>query len=203
MTGENNWFETDKGQALAAQSVSACAPWLWPLCGHNALVLQPCAQGLPLPDLQCAPVYQLQRAQRRFYGDIIAEDARLPLANECMALVLAAFVMETAGNPEALVAECERVLLPEGHFALLTLNPFAPVRLTGVWSDMHLATAATWSAKLSEAGLDLIRHERLGNARPPTLCSVNFLLLRKRKAALTPLRKNAAAVALARERTPT
>lgn len=203
MTGENNWFETDKGQMLAAESVSACASWLWPLCGHNALVLQPCAQGLALPALQCEPVYQVQRARGRFYGDIIAEDARLPLVNECMALVLAAFVLETATDPGSLIAECARTLVPEGHFALLTLNPFAPVRLTGVWSDMHLATAATWSAKLSEAGLDLIRHERLGNARPPALCSVNFLLLRKRKAALTPLRKNASAVALARERTPT
>lgn len=198
MTGENNWFETDKGQALAAKGVASCAPWLWPLCGHNALVLQACAQGLPLPELQCAPVYQLQRAHRRFYGDIIAEDTRLPLANECMALVLAAFVMETAGDPEALIAECERVLVPEGHFALLTLNPFAPARLTGIWADMRLATATAWTAKLREAGLDLIRHERLGKARPPALRSVNFLLLRKRKAALTPLRKNAAAVALAR-----
>ena len=203
MTGENNWFETDKGQMLAAESVSACASWLWPFCGHNALVLQPCAQGLALPALQCEPVYQVQRARGRFYGDIIAEDNPLPLVNECMALVLAAFVLETATDPGSLIAECARMLVPEGHFALLTLNPFAPVRLTGVWSDMHLATAATWSAKLSEAGLDLIRHERLGNARPRALCSVNFLLLRKRKAALPPLRKNASAVALARERTPT
>jgi SAM-dependent methyltransferase len=110
--------------------------------------------------------------------------------------------METAGDPEALIAECERVLVPEGHFALLTLNPFTPMRLTGIWSDMHIATAAAWSAKLRQSGLDLIRHERLGNTRPPALRSVNFQLLRKRKAALTPLRKNAAAVALARERTP-
>jgi SAM-dependent methyltransferase len=203
MTGENNWFETDKGQALAAQGVSACASWLWPLCGHNALVLQPCAQGLALPALQCEPVYQVQRARGRFYGDIIAEDARLPLVNECMALVLAAFVMETAGNPEALIAECERVLVPDGHFAILALNPFAPARLSGVWSGMHLETAATWSAMSGEAGLELIRHEKLGKARPRALCSVNFLLLRKRKAALTPLRKNASAVALAREQTPT
>jgi hypothetical protein len=54
-----------------------------------------------------------------------------------------------------------------------------------------------------EAGLELIRHESLGKARPRALCSVNFMLLRKRKAALTPLRKNATAVALAREQTPT
>ena len=198
MTGENNWFETDKGQALAARGVASCAPWLWPLCGHNALVLQPCAKGLPLPSLQCAPVYELQRANGRFYGDIIAEDARLPMGNECMALVLAAFVLETAIDPAALIAECERVLVPEGHFAVLTLNPFSPTRLSGVWSGMHLETSSGWSAMLGDAGLELLRHERLGKARPQALCSVNFMLLRKRKAALTPLRKNAAAVALAR-----
>jgi SAM-dependent methyltransferase len=203
MTGENNWFETDKGQMLAAESVSACAPWLWPLCGHNALVLQPCAQGLALPALQCAPVYQLQRARGRFYGDIITEDEPLPLVNECMALVLAAFVLETATDPGLLIAECARMLVPEGHFVILALNPFAATRLSGGWSGMRLQTATAWSAMLAEAGLELIRHERLGKARPRALCSVNFLLLRKRKAALTPLRKNAAAVALAREQTPT
>lgn len=203
MTGENNWFETDKGQALAASGVALCAPWLRPICGHNALVLQPCAQGLSLPPLQCAPVYELQRANGRFYGDVIAEDARLPMGNECMALVLAAFVLETAPDPGALIAECARVLVPEGHFAMLALNPFSLARISGIWSGMRLETAATWSAMSGEAGLELIRHQRLGNARPRALCSVNFMLLRKRRAALTPLRKNAAAVALARQQTPT
>ena len=201
MTGENNWFETDKGQAAAAQGVALAAPWLWPLCGHNALVLQPCAQGLALPALQCAPRYQLQRANGRFYGDVIAEDHRLPLANECMALVVAAFVMETASDPAALIAECERILVPEGHLAVLLLNPFAPMRFSGAWSGLRLETASFWSAMLRDAGLDLIRHEHLGNARLQVLRSVNLLLLRKRKSALTPLRKNAAAVALAREET--
>lgn len=201
MTGENNWFETDKGQALAAEGVTLAAPWLWPLCGHNALVLQPCAQGLELPGLQCSPSYQLQRANGRFYGDVIADDDRLPLANECMALVLAVFVLETAADPEALIAECERILVPEGHLAVLLLNPFAPVRFSGAWSGMRLETAPFWSAMLGQAGLDLVRHEQLGSARLPVLRSVNFLLLRKRKSALTPLRKNAAAVALAREET--
>lgn len=202
MIGENNWFNTDKGRWLMAKSLASCAPWVSPLCGHNALVLQSCMPEVSLPVLQCMPVYQLHRANRRLCGDVLAEDARLPLVNECMALVLAAFMLESTADPAALIAECERVLVPEGHLALLLLNPLAPMRLSGVWHGLRLLPASAWQAMLREAGLDLVRHHRLGRSRPEALRSVNFLLLRKRKAALIPRRKNAMAAALAREQTP-
>ena len=198
MTGNENWFNSKAGQQLAATAMQRVAPVLWPLCGHNALVLQPCAQGLPVPALQCQPVIQLQRANERFYGDVIAVDTPLPFPNECMALVYAAFVLETSPNPNALLAECSRLLLPEAHVALLSLNPYFPFRYPGCWRHLSLQSGAFWSRSLLKHGLEPLSVKALGaELVPPALRSVNFILARKRKSALTPLRKNANAVALA------
>lgn len=202
MRGENGWFETAAGQALALDAMACAEPWLRPIVGHKALTLLPCTQGLRLPELRCTPVLQLQRAHGRLFGDFVADDARLPLVNDCLALVFAAFVLETSADGDALLAECERLLVGEGHLALLALNPLAP-RRPGRWHGLALATADALRARLSRAGFDVLRHESVGaRYRPAALRPVNFLLARKRKVALTPIRKAAAAVALARESTP-
>ncbi len=202
MRGENDWFETAAGQALALDAMARVEPWLRPLVGHKALALLPCTQGLRLPALQCTPVLQLQRARGRLFGDLVADDARLPLVNDCLALVFAAFVLETSRDADALLAEFERLLVGEGHLALLALNPLAP-RWPGRWPGLALATTEARRAQLQRAGFDVLRQESIGaHYRPPALRPVNFLLARKRRAALTPIRKTAAAVALARESTP-
>ncbi len=203
MTGNESWFNSKAGQQLASVATQRIAPLLWPLCGHNALVLQPCAQGLPLPALQCQPVIQLQRASTRFYGDIISDDAPLPFPNECMALVHAAFVLETSPNPNALLAEFTRLLLPEAHVSLLALNPYCPFRWSGAWRGLSLESGAFWTELLVKHGLEPLSVKALGaELVPPALRSVNFILARKRKSALTPLRTTANAVALARNSHP-
>jgi SAM-dependent methyltransferase len=195
--GENNWFDSPAGLALQGQAMATVMPWLWPICGHNALLLKASRQS-PVPDLQCTAHISLVREHQRFSGDAMADDRRLPLSAECISLVLAGFVLESAIQPEALISECERVLLPEGYLALLTLNPFSPSRLRGNWRHLELHGAAFWQRMLHQQGLEPVRLESIGAAtRPKAMRSVNFLLARKRKAALTPIRKNQSAVALA------
>ena len=203
MTREINWFATQAGQSLLAQAMQQAAPLVWPLCGHNALLLQPGAHSPAPPPLQCAPITHLWRS-----GD-------LPLAIHCIALVYAAFVLDTSENPMCLLQEFERLLVSEGHLALLTLNPNSLQRLSGAWRHLALKSRLQWSQCLQESGFEVIRHETLGPlwasadkasvmagfSRPQGLRSVNFTLARKRKSALTPIRKTAKAVALAREST--
>lgn len=175
--------------------------WLEHLVGHNALILQPCTQGLPVPALRFQSLTRLERARSRFYGDFQADDADLPLSSDCMALVYAAFVLETSPHPTALLREFERLLLADGHLAILALNPFSPSRLGGKWRGLALRSAGHWTHALHAAGFELLRRESLAESyRPDVLCSVNFLLARKRKAALTPIRKHGKA-ALIREPT--
>jgi SAM-dependent methyltransferase len=215
MTREINWFATQAGQALVAQAMQQAEPILWPLCGHNALLLQPVLPLLHAPALQCAPITRLWRSGNRFAGDVITDDRGLALSSDCIALVYAAFVLETSEHPLCLLQEFERLLVSEGHLALLTLNPHSLHRLTGAWRRLALKSRLQWSQCLQESGFEVIRHEALGPlwasadtasatsgfSRPHGLRSVNFTLARKRKSALTPIRKTAKAVALAREST--
>jgi hypothetical protein len=213
MTGEINWFASEAGQLLVAQSMQQAMPWVMPLCGHNALVLQPSKQIIVQPALQCAPVLSISRHNELFSGDFIAHDKNLPLASDCMALVYAAFVLETSVTPALLLAEFERLLLSEGHLALLTLNPYCPFRMSGRWKKFVLKSKAYWAQYLQHAGLELVQHQALGSlwpsaakqppsvfsCRPKPLRSVNFILAKKRKVAVTPIRKTSHAIALARE----
>lgn len=215
MTREINWFATPAGQSLVAQAMRQAEPFLWPLCGHNALLLQPTAEPAEPPRLQCVPITRLYRRGNLFAGDFIAGDRLMPLSSDCISLVYAAFVLESAESPERLIAEFERLLVSEGHVALLTLNPYGIHRLSGDWRGFALRSRRQWSACLQQAGLEVVRHESVGPLwagpqmktsetffpRPQALRSVNFLLAKKRKAALTPIRKTANAVALAREST--
>lgn len=200
MVGENNWFATESGQRLAAEAARRTEPWLSHFAGHNALVLQPCTQGLAIPNLQCQPLFRLERANRRFYGDFHAEDFNLPMASDCLALIYAMFVLETSPQPDLLIDEFERLLLAEGHLALLALNPNSPLRLGGKWRGLGLKYATDWINCLNKAGFELLRHERIGEIyRPRGLRSVNFLLARKRRTTFTTIRKQANAVSLVRE----
>jgi hypothetical protein len=215
MTREINWFATQAAHTLVAQAMQQAGPLVWPLCGHNALLLQPAMPLLPPPPLQCAPITRLWRSGNRFTGDIITDDRDLPLSSDCIALVYAAFVLETSEHQLCLLQEFERLLVSEGHLAVLTLNPHSLHRLSGVWRRLALKSRLQWAQCLQEAGFEVIRHEALGPlwasadtasmtagfSRPRALRSVNFTLARKRKSALTPIRKTANAVALAREST--
>jgi hypothetical protein len=215
MTREINWFATQAGQSLLAQAMKQAEPILWPLCGHNALLLQPDERAGAVPRLQCAPVTRLYRRGSLLAGDFIADDRFMPLSSDCISLVYAAFVLESSASPERLIAESERLLVSEGHLGLLALNPFGIHRLSGDWRGLSLRTRQQWSDCLQQAGFEVIRHESLGPLwagpqiktsspffpRPRALRSVNFLLAKKRKAALTPIRKTANTVALAREST--
>jgi SAM-dependent methyltransferase len=214
MTGENNWLATETGQSLIVQSTLQAMPWVWPLCGHNALVLQPEMAGNIKPQLQCTPSFYLQYSLQNFIGHFICAESRLPLVNECMALVYAQFVLELTSNRVQLIAEIDRILVAEGYLAMLCLNPYSLYGITGKWRKLQIERNDYWSALLLNAGFEICRSETIGpywprNSisssdkiihRPGLFRSVNFILARKRKSALTPLRKNANAVALAREK---
>lgn len=200
MVRAGGWFDSEAGRQLARSAMAASAPQLCHLAGHNALVLQPCA--CPPPSLPFRSLIGLQRDDARFCGDFHAEDAALPLANDCLALVFAAFVLESSPSPEALLCEFERVLLADGHLVLLALNPLCPSRLGGGWRGLALRGAGRLVRMLQAAGFELLDRGSIGEKhRPAVLRSVNFLLARKRRMPLTPLRKHSHAVALNRKTT--
>ena len=214
MTGENNWFATETGHTFLEQSTLQAMPWVWPVCGHNALVLQPDMQESVNPQLQCTPKTFLQYRNQRFHGDFETDESHMPLVNECMALVYAQFVLELATDRMQFIAEIERILVPEGYLAILSLNPYSLYGLIGRWRELRIENKEYWSRSLSNAGFEICRSETIGPywprkansssdkiiKQPGSFRTANFILARKRKSALTPLRKKANAVALAREK---
>lgn len=213
MYSENNWFATDAGSALVEQSMLQAKSWLWPLCGHNALILQPCLPASLRPQLQCLPMTFLQHGNHQFIGDFKTDDNHIPLVNECMALVYAQFVLDISDHRAELLQEFERVLVAEGHLALFNLNPYGLYHLTGKWRGIKIKDNHYWSNLLFQAGFEICRSETIGAYWPSrTKASsdkivkpfslfrpVNFILARKRKLTLTPIRNSAGKVAIARE----
>lgn len=213
MNNENNWFATDAGHALVEQAIIMAEPWLWPLCGHNALILQPVLSEHMRPQLQCVPSTYLQHREHQFIGDFKTDEHIIPLVNECMALVYAQFILDTTKSKIELLQEFERILVSEGHLALFTLNAYAVYQLSGKWRNIHINNVQVWSNLLHQAGFEICRTESIGPFWPSktnkssdkifkpfnVFRSVNFILARKRKSALTPLRNSAGKVALARE----
>ena len=198
MLRTGDWFESEAGSRLVRSAMADAAPRLSQLVGHNALVLQPAR--LPMPHLPCHSLLRLDRRQARLHGDFDAEDAALPLANDCLALVYAAFVLESSPAPAALLGEFERVLLADGHLALLALNPFSPGRFSADWRGLALHTAGHWQRQLRQAGFELLLRESFGGKYRPAACRpVHFLLARKRRIPLTPVRPHSRAVALSRK----
>lgn len=214
MTGENNWFATETGRAFIELSAQQAMPWVWPLCGHNALIMQP-ELAVPVQNqLQCAPISYLQYRQQRFVGDFQSDESQIALVNECMALVYVQFVLELTTDRLQSIAEIERILVPEGYVAILSLNPFSLYGVMRKWRELRIENKEYWSSLLSDAGLEICRSETIGPywprkansssdkiiKQPGLFRTANFILARKRKSALTPLRKPANAVALAREK---
>ncbi len=100
---------------MVAQAMQQAEPLLWPLCGHNALLLQPVMPLLPRAGTAVrADNPAMAQSGNRFAGDVITDDRDLPLSSDCIALVYAAFVLETSEHPLCLLQEFERLLVSEG-----------------------------------------------------------------------------------------
>lgn len=118
------WFDSEPAAPLRvlerqlllpALSALPTQPWLW---------IAPSAAWLADAQLGGRGL----RLYRQGHG--YAGQARcglpLPMANESVNAIVLQHV--TAGDADALLDECERVLMPGGHLWLSSLNPFSPFR---------------------------------------------------------------------------
>ncbi len=77
----------------------------------------------------------------------------LPIASEAVGTVVLQHVGDVCPDPEALLAECSRVLLPGGRLWLLALNPLAPYRWRWRGSGVRGLEPVSWRRRLRAAGL--------------------------------------------------
>jgi SAM-dependent methyltransferase len=179
--------------------------------GQHGLYLRP-SDSIPadLSGNMLARVVSLWRAGSGFRGEVDCVDPEIPIASASLSLIYALFVVEGAPSPAVLLHEFARMLKPEGVVLVVSLNPWSPAQFR--WLKPPASSSSNRLERLSnEAGLEVVRRQFLGPfwpaGRPAAIDprrhgvsdpfrAARLTVLRRREAALTPLRKPAAAVSL-------
>ena len=183
-------------------------PELTRVFGHSGLYLRASADITPeLSGNMLAQVVSLYRNGEGFSGQVQCGDGELPFASESQSLVYACFVLETSPAPYALLAEFRRVLKPEGVAMVFGLNPWSPCVFRYGRGGARLRSVGTTEELARESGLTIMARQflgpcrlggasRMGNSWGDTLRPAYLVLLRRRDAPLTPLRKAVSAASL-------
>ena len=207
------WFARASSLRLVHDLHRRALPELSRVFGHSGLYLRPSAAVAPgLAGNLLAQVLSLHREGGRLAGDLACEDAALPLASGSLSLVYGLFCLESSPEPEALLSELARVLQPEGCLILLTLNPWAPLRLRWAFRGLRAMPPAHLGQVLGGLGLDLQRRRRIGpvwegrhaldvhghreDGLTGGLRAASLWVARRRDPGLTPLRPRAPGLAL-------
>lgn len=121
----------------------------------------------------------------------------LPLPTEATGVIVLQHVLD-AGQGDALLEECARVLEPGGRLYLFTVNPFSPYRLRWRRAGLQPLDPAGWRERLRGVGLQPLGDVqyagpvwRIGTRAasgwpPPQLRAVCILQAEKRVAGLIP-----------------
>jgi SAM-dependent methyltransferase len=179
--------------------------------GQHGLYLRPSEEiSADLSGNMLARVVSLWRAGTGFRGELDCIDAEIPIGSASLSLIYALFVLEGAASPAILLHEFARMLKPEGMVLVLSLNPWSPAQFR--WLKPPASSSSNRLERLAQdAGLEVLRRQFLGPfwpaGRPAPIDprrhgladafrAARLTVLRRREAALTPLRKAAAPVSL-------
>ena len=145
------WFAGRAGQAILASEAESLRVALGQRTGQAALWLGPAAAEQAC-DLQDAALLRLQPDPAGFSGDLRC-GLPLPLASESCGLILVQHLADATTDPEALLDECARTLVPGGWLWLLALNPLAPYRWRWRGQGLRVSEPVTWRRRLRAVGL--------------------------------------------------
>jgi SAM-dependent methyltransferase len=202
------WLDGPSGRQLLDAVQHLAIPELTRVFGNCGLYLRPLSGIAPeLSGNMLSQVVSLYRDGHRFGGQARCEDDEMPFASARLSLVYACFVLESSPAPQVLLAEIHRMLKPEGVAMMFGLNPWSPCVLRHSRSGARLHGVGTVEAMARQAGLELMSRHYLGPCRPggsnamgngwwDSLRTSYLVLLRRRDATLTPLRKSSAAASL-------
>ncbi len=176
-----NWYQRPAGQLLLAAEREQLDEVLPTLFGYHIIQV-----GSLLNDELMAS----SRIPHRVLLDPDAEYARpnacvypdaLPIASDCVDVVLLPHTLEFERDPHQLLREVDRVLIPEGHVVVMGFNPWSlwglrrllrrRKRQTPPWNGDFLTTSRIrdWMALL---GFEVVRIQRYLYRPPLERCRV-------------------------------
>lgn len=182
-------------------------PELTRVFGQCGLYLRPSAViSEELSGNMLGMVVSLHREEGRFTGQVRCLDHELPLSSASLSLVYGLFMLEASDEPELFMQEIARVLKPEGTALLIGFNAWGPSRLRWRLRGARAGAHAQVERLAQDAGLEVVRRQYLGPVWPreaiedededtarrrwfDRLRVAELTVLRRREAALTPLRK--------------
>jgi len=206
------WLQHGAGQSLLRDIESVAIPELSRVFGQFGLYLHPSGGfSQELPGNMLANVVRLHRDGDLLAGQLRCFDPELPIGTASLSLVYSIFMLESSPEPEALLREFARTLMPEGVALIVSLNPWSLARLRRFPRSDRVIGNMTLERMARDAGLEVIRRQRIGPCLPGSgrsasgaragrwldgFRAASLLVLRRREAGLTPLRKPSPAVSL-------
>ncbi|GAB3728291.1 hypothetical protein GCM10028794_01650 [Silanimonas algicola] len=159
---------------------------------------------VPQPTACFAERWTLAPEGGRWRGAWCSDLHELPLASASVSRIDLRFVLESMPSPERLLAECARVLRPEGRLLVFGLNPWGLARLRWARHGVPALRCSRVVDGLRAEGLEVLERRTLGPRwRPAGLDVVAAsglsswgrvawaVLATRREAGLPPLRRAA------------
>lgn len=202
------WFDTRAISALCSLEQRQVAREIVSAYGQCGLFVRPSAGAAQVPtEHRIHHVLTLDRCAKGLAGDLCCRDDALPIASETMGLIYVQHALESAEDPDAMIGELARVLVPEGIALFIVFNPYRPFRMRWWSRGLHAISANRLSTMVSDQGLEVRGVRSIGACwramsaaapdAPVSLLAGSYLLLaRKRVHGLTPLRAAGQRVAL-------
>jgi arsenite methyltransferase len=121
-------------------------------------------------------VAMLKAAQRRFAGELARDElrlesgslTRLPLADASLDGAITVNTIYFVDDLDMALRECARTLRPAGRLVLGLGDPEAMERMPFTAHGFRLRPLVDLEACIADAGLELIDHRRVGQARVPS-----------------------------------
>ncbi len=145
------WYQMSLGQDLLREEQVQLAKWLPKFFGYHLLQL-----GLPLHRewLAASPIshrFSLGEGWLDYEGCSACSQSfcQLPLQADSLDVVLLAHALEYTVNPQAVLEEVYRTLIPGGYLIILAFNPISTWGLCGLFKSKR---NAPWSANFITTG---------------------------------------------------
>ena len=124
----NEWYASRGGREFASLLRSVIQPRLQSVFGYHALQIGTLPQKRSL--FEGSLVNHKVVAGQCGLTDVRCRPEALPFAADSIDLIVLTHVLECSNDPHAVLRECERVLVPEGHLLIVGLDPWT---LWGGW----------------------------------------------------------------------
>jgi SAM-dependent methyltransferase len=130
-----DWLATPLGHYLASAEMDWYDRTVMDIFGYKAVQLE-------LPQLDCLRANRM--AWHLSAGQCVGVDLRcsteaLPFASQSLDLLVLPHVLDFAANPQAVLHEAERVLMPEGRLLITGFNPWSLWGLRRLQNGSHPA----------------------------------------------------------------